>query len=113
PINHAHPATPDFFQNLIIAESPISVAQLNLTEYILQRFCVAAPAVLVYLLGGILRQPLREQAVEAKSAFDARSRPTLRTGIRFLSNGPWKGSAGGPHGKAIRLEWRANIRNTK
>jgi len=87
-INHAHPATPDLFQNLIIAQPPVSVAHVNFTEHMLKRLCVVALAVLTYLRRGFLRQALREQTAQAKSPFDARSRSALRTGDWFLLDTP-------------------------
>jgi hypothetical protein len=87
-INNAHPATPDFFQNLIIAQFPVSVPHLNFAKYILERFCIRALAVLSYLRGGFLRKALREQTAQAKSAFDARSRAALRTGGWFFLDTP-------------------------
>jgi hypothetical protein len=38
PINDAHPATPDFFENLIIAYAPISVTYVEFPEHIIKRF---------------------------------------------------------------------------
>ena len=79
-INHAHPATPDLFQDLIIAQSPISVPDVNFAEDILERLCLVVFAVLTYLGLNFSRKALREQTAQAKSAFDARSRAALRTG---------------------------------
>jgi hypothetical protein len=45
-INHAHSATADFFQDLIITQSPVSVPNVNFAEYILKRLCSVALAVL-------------------------------------------------------------------
>jgi hypothetical protein len=87
-INHAHPATPDLFQDLIIAEPPVSVAYVDFTEHMLERFCSVTLAVLTYLRRGFLRQALREQTAQAKSAFDARSRSALRTDDWLLLEKP-------------------------
>ena len=38
PINYAHPAASDFFQNLIIAQKPIPVLTLNFAEQVVQRW---------------------------------------------------------------------------
>jgi hypothetical protein len=70
-INHAHPATPDLFQNLIIAQSPVSVLQVNLAENILERLGVLALAVLTFPRRSFLGKALREQTAQAKAAFDA------------------------------------------
>src|SRR5438046_9048137 len=83
-INHAHPAAPDLFQNLIIAQPPVGVAHVDFTKYILQRFSVLALAVLTCLRRRLLRQALRKQTTQSKSPFDARSRSALRTGDWFL-----------------------------
>ena len=87
-INHAHPATADLFQNLIIAQPPVGVAYVNFTEHILERLGVAALAVLICVRGDFLRQALRKQTAQTKSTFDARSRSALRTGDRFLLETP-------------------------
>jgi hypothetical protein len=87
-INNAHPATPDFFQNLIITQPPIGVAQVDFTERILERFYIVAVARLTYLRRGFLRQALREQTAQAKSPFDARSRAAPRTDNWFLLDMP-------------------------
>jgi hypothetical protein len=38
PINYAHPAAPDFFQNLIIAYAPFGIAYIEFPEHVIKRF---------------------------------------------------------------------------
>jgi hypothetical protein len=38
PINDAHPATPDFFKDLIIAYPPIGVTYIKFAEQVIKRF---------------------------------------------------------------------------
>jgi len=75
PINHAHSAPSDFFQNLIIAHSPVGIAHFDFAEHIIERFTVVAVGV----------QTLREQTAQTKTASDTRCRSTLRASDRFLS----------------------------
>ena len=87
-INNAHPATPDFFQNLIIAQSPIGILHGNFTEYILERLYVVDVAVLTCPRRDFLIQALGEQTAQAKSVFNPRSRAALRTGDWFFLDTP-------------------------
>ena len=70
PINDAHPAAPDFFQNLIIAYAPIGVTHIQFAKHVIKRF--------VFLTIGT--HSLSEEATEAKTSADARRRSTLWTG---------------------------------
>ena len=88
PVNHTHPTTPDFFQNLIIAQSPVSILDGNFTEYILERLYVFEVAVLTYPRRDFLMEALGEQTAQAKSVFNARSRAALRTGDWFFLDTP-------------------------
>src|SRR5439155_655431 len=88
PLICAYCTARDLFQNLIIAQSPAGVAHVDFTEYILERFCGVALAVLTCLRRCFLRQALREQTAQTKSPLDARSRSTLRTGDRVLLHTP-------------------------
>src|SRR2546421_2811245 len=76
PINVPYAAAPDFFQNLIIAYSPLGVLDFEFAEYVRKRF---------------LRpgrdwgtQTLSKQAAQTKTASNTRCRSTLRAGERFL-----------------------------
>src|ERR671919_844420 len=77
PINDAHSAAPNFFPNLIFAQPPISIAYLNFTEHLRERFTRFRRAVGV-------PHALREQTPQAKSRSDAPYRPTLWADDLFL-----------------------------
>src|SRR6266404_3122948 len=68
-INHAHAATPDFFQDLIITNPPIGVANIDFIENRLQR------------LGGIRFAPetAAQQTSQTKPASHPRCRSTVLT----------------------------------
>jgi hypothetical protein len=38
PINDAYAAAPDFFQNLIIAHSPLGITHIEFSKHVLERF---------------------------------------------------------------------------
>src|SRR5207247_1166083 len=73
-INDTHSTAPDFFQNLIIAQSPVGIAHIDFSKHILKRFTVMA----------VGAQTLREQTAQAKSPPHAPCRSTLRACERFL-----------------------------
>jgi hypothetical protein len=85
PVNNTHPAAPDFLQDLIVPYAPIGVTYLKFPEHIVQRFGLLS--ISSYTLG--------EQASQAKTASDARSRSTLWTECRFLLE--IRGNAGPCH----------------
>ena len=77
PINHADPTAPDFFQNLIIAYSPLGVLHVEFSEHILKRF-FRRPQ------GNPAAQTLSKQTTQTETAPNTRCRSALRTGKRFL-----------------------------
>src|SRR6267143_3259419 len=72
-IDNPHPATPDFFQNLVITEPPIGVAHLDFIEDALERFVILS-------LGA---QTSIQQAVQAQTAANPRCRTAVRAGNQF------------------------------
>ena len=77
PINDAYAAAPDFFQNLIIAYSPIGVLHMEFAKHVLKRF-------LRIRRRDSRAQTLSKQTAQTKTASYTRSRSTMRTGERFL-----------------------------
>src|SRR6266480_1343131 len=87
-INNPHPATPDLFQNLIIAQPPIGIADIDFSKHVLQRFAVVS----------ISAETATEQTSQTKTSPDARSRSTFWARDRFLPE-PWRNrNAGEVHG---------------
>jgi hypothetical protein len=60
-INNSHPAMPDLVENLIIAEAPIGIAHIDLSEHLFQRFIIRS----------IGSQTPIEQTIQTKAASDA------------------------------------------
>ena len=62
-INNPHAAMPDLVENLIIADPPIGIAHIDLSEHIFQRFIIRS----------IGSQTSTEQTIQTKAASNARS----------------------------------------
>ncbi len=77
PVNDAHPAAPDLFQNLIVPDVPIGIEHADFAEHVIQRF-IRAIAV------SISADALCEETTQAKTTANARHRSTLGTEGRFL-----------------------------
>jgi len=41
-IDHAHPATPDFLEDLVIADAPLGTANVNFFEHVIPAPCTLA-----------------------------------------------------------------------
>jgi hypothetical protein len=41
-IDHAHPATPDFLEDLVIADAPFGTANVNFFEHVIPAPCTLA-----------------------------------------------------------------------
>src|SRR5438270_1472426 len=74
PVNDAHPATPDFFQNLVITEPPIDVAHVDFIEDALERLVILS----------LSAQTSIEQAVQAQTAANPRCRTALCAGNQLV-----------------------------
>src|SRR5207247_5666999 len=92
PINHAHPAAADLFQNLIVAQVPICVGSVNFTQQVIERF-LGLRAIAV----GV--NTCREKTVQTKPATNSRCRSTLWADARFILEGEGNGSAGRTHAR--------------
>jgi len=93
-INNPHPATPDLFQNLIIAQPPIGIADIDFSKHVLQRFAVVS----------ISAETATEQTSQTKTSPDARSRSTFWARDRFLPE-PWRNrNAGEVHGNVKKVK---------
>ena len=85
PINNAHPAASDFFENLIIAQPPIGVVHINFAQQVIQRLSVLAIRRFDLLPSAFPQAGLERADSSGKvPALDARSRSAPRTGDRFL-----------------------------
>src|SRR5260370_3378304 len=104
PINHAHPAASDFFQNLIVAQVPICVGSVNFTQQVIERF-LGLRAIAV----GVNTR--REKTVQTKTATNSRCRSTLCEDARFILEGGGKRSVGRIHamvnGKERESVWNS------
>src|SRR2546430_922589 len=92
PINHAHPAASDFFQNLIVAQVPICVGSVNFTQQVIERF-LGLRAIAV----GVNTR--REKTVQTKTATNSRCRSTLWADARFILEGEGNRSVGRTHAR--------------
>jgi hypothetical protein len=77
PINDAYSTVPDFFQNLIIAYSPLGIPHIEFSEHVLERF-------LRLRRRDSSAQTLSKQTTQTKTASYARCRSALRAGQRLL-----------------------------
>src|SRR5207247_6304338 len=92
PINDAHPAASDFFQNLIFAQVPIRVGSVNFTQQVIERL-LGLRAIAV---GANTR---REKTVQTKTATNSRCRSTLWADARFILEGDGNGTAVRTHAR--------------
>src|SRR2546429_608327 len=92
PINHAHSAASDFFQNLIVAQVPICVGSVNSAEQIIE--CFLGPRAIAV---GVNTR--REKTVQTKTATNARCRSTLWADARFILEGEGNRSVGRTHAR--------------
>src|SRR5207237_2067580 len=83
-INHAHAAATDLFEDLVIAEPPVLVRQINLGENVGEAFGFA-------LVGRI--ESRFEQATAAKPPGDMRRGIAMRTRLR-IGDSPRDGMRG-------------------
>src|SRR5882757_5266366 len=90
PINNAHPAASDFFQNLIIAQQPICVETVDLAEQVIQRWLVRRMVAVGFNTRG-------EKTVQTKSATNARCRPAVCAVARFILEMQRNGTGGRGH----------------
>ena len=60
-INNSHAAMPDLVEHLIIANTPIGIAHIDLSEHIFQRF----------IIGSIGSKTSMEQTIQTKAASNA------------------------------------------
>src|SRR6266403_3932120 len=65
-INDAHAAAPDLFQDLIVADSPLAIANIDFVQDRLERFSPLD-----------LREAILQQAIQTKTASDTRCRSTM------------------------------------
>jgi hypothetical protein len=87
-IDDAHSAPPNFLEDLIIAEPPLGVADIDFGEHLIQRFGGV----------GIGFQTALEQAIQTETAPDPRSRSTLRARSNVTGHSRGIGDAGHIHG---------------
>src|SRR5882724_4345525 len=87
-INNPHPATPDLFENLIIAQSPIGIAHVDFSEHVLQRFSVVS----------VSAKTTVEQTTQTKTPRHARCRCTFWARDRSLTRPRRARIGGGAHG---------------
>src|SRR5581483_3557199 len=92
-INDSHPAMPDLFENLIITQPPIGIADIDFSQHVFQRFTI----------GSISSQTSIEQTIQTKTASNARCRSTFWAGGRFLPESCPSRSAGGGHGDVVKM----------
>src|SRR4029077_14474370 len=79
-IDDTHSAAPNFFQNLIIPEKPISIRTMDVAEQVIERWLdrrMLAVTVTVTV------EARGKKALQTKAAAHTRSRPTFRTDARF------------------------------
>src|SRR5262249_10005878 len=75
PINYAHPAAPDFSQNLIIAKKPLRIGQIEFAEHVIQGFFSLT-------LVSIDAHTCDKKTVETKTATNAQWRSTVVASVR-------------------------------
>src|SRR6266446_9003501 len=97
PINDAHSAASNFFQNLIITQEPIPVVTINLAQRVVQRG-------LDWRLLAIGVNTRGKKALQAKAAANARCGSTFCADARFSLKMQRKRTAGRTHERITTIE---------
>src|SRR5215211_934814 len=106
-INNSHPAASDFFQNLVIAQQPISVVTTNLAKQLIQGrlvWCILAVGV----------NTRGEKTLQTKSATNVRCRPAVCAVARFILEMQRNWTGGRRHGeRGLIIKGVSTVANSK
>src|SRR5258706_34281 len=97
PINYTHPTPSDFFQNLIIAQEPISVVPINFAQQVVEpQLDRRMLAVTINACG--------KKTLQTKAAAHARRGPAFGADARFSLKMERNRTARRTHERALRID---------